>query len=91
VCEIRLIGSLAWRGGFGERSDVDLVVRGLGSTEAADLWVRLGEVVDAPIDGIRLEEAPAELRDRTLAQGVALHGTRGYRVSGTSAPIASWS
>ena len=39
-----LIGSLAW-GGFGERSDVDVVVRGLDWNEAMTLELALSRAV----------------------------------------------
>lgn len=71
VRRILLFGSLATRH-FGEYSDVDLAVEGLSSplyfAALADLMAHFG----APVDLVRLEEAPESLRDRIAAEGKTL-------------------
>ena len=67
-----LVGSLAW-GGFGARSDVDLVVRGaaleaLGAI-AARAEEKLGPDAQGRIDVLRLEDLPPSFRERVLSTG----------------------
>lgn len=70
-----LIGSLAW-GGFGVRSDVDLVVRGTAASDAGPLWAhcveQLGADAGERVDLLRFEELPQAFRQRVLAQGQRL-------------------
>jgi predicted nucleotidyltransferase len=66
-----LVGSLAW-GGFGERSDVDVVVRGMGDARVAALWGVLVDTLDASVDVLRLEDLPEDFRRRVLTEGVRL-------------------
>ena len=70
-----LIGSLAW-GGFGVRSDVDIVIRGATASAAGRLWTlcvdQLGPDADARVDLLRIEELPAAFRERILAQGLRI-------------------
>ena len=66
-----LIGSLAW-GGFGERSDADVVVRGADSSRAGALAGRLGEVAGVAIDLLLLEELPEGFRCRVITEGIRL-------------------
>ena len=66
-----LIGSLAW-GGFGERSDVDLVVAGLSGGEVAHLERALATAVGVEVDLLRLEDIPASFRARVESEGVRL-------------------
>jgi predicted nucleotidyltransferase len=68
-----LIGSLAW-GGFGPRSDVDLVLGGATPAQACRLEVRLTQALKLVVDVLRLEELPASFRERVEQQGVPLHG-----------------
>lgn len=75
VRRVILFGSRA-RGDAGPRSDVDLAVEApeMGARD----WLRLaGLAEDADsllaIDLVRLEEAPAELRDRIESEGQTLH------------------
>jgi predicted nucleotidyltransferase len=68
-----LIGSLAW-GGFGVRSDVDLVVEGVPNERIGEAWAALSNALDAPVDVLRLETLPAPFRARVLAEGVLLVG-----------------
>lgn len=68
-----LIGSLAW-GGFGERSDIDVVLRGATPEQACRLEVLLTHDLRLPVDMLRLEELPDSFRERVVNQGVLLHG-----------------
>ncbi|MGH7438341.1 MAG: nucleotidyltransferase family protein [Polyangiaceae bacterium] len=67
-----LIGSLAW-GGFGVRSDVDIVVSGAPASEAGRIWTycveELGSDAGDQVDLLRLEELPEAFRARVLARG----------------------
>lgn len=63
-----LIGSLAW-GGFGPRSDVDLVVEGLADADRIALADRLGEATGRSVDLLLLEELPPAFQARVLAEG----------------------
>ncbi|MBK8100042.1 MAG: nucleotidyltransferase domain-containing protein [Planctomycetes bacterium] len=70
-----LIGSLAW-GGFGEHSDIDLVVRG-GSAAAAwasDVEVRLTRRLGVPVEILDFDQLPVSFRARVEREGVLLHG-----------------
>jgi predicted nucleotidyltransferase len=70
-----LFGSLAW-GEAHVASDVDLLVEGLPS-EAWGLACGLAEAkVGAPVDVVRVEDAPPELVARIREQGILLHGVR---------------
>jgi predicted nucleotidyltransferase len=64
-----LIGSLAW-GGFGERSDVDLVFRGVAPAEALALEAALAVTAEAPIDLLVFEALPPSFQARVLAEGI---------------------
>jgi len=66
-----LVGSLAW-GGFGERSDVDLVVRGADETQLGALWILVGDALDAEVDLLRLEDLPEAFAARVLSEGERL-------------------
>ncbi len=68
-----LIGSLAW-GGFGERSDVDVVVRGLTPQAATRLDLALLRALEWTVEVLRFEELPDSFRERILREGIALHG-----------------
>jgi predicted nucleotidyltransferase len=63
-----LIGSLAW-GGFGNGSDVDVVVRGSDPARIGALWGHLSDALDIDVDVLRLEDMPDAFRDRVLASG----------------------
>ena len=66
--EVLLFGSLA-TGSSTEQSDVDLAARGIAPGDyfraLADLMASFG----APVDLVRLEEAPQSLLDRIAAEG----------------------
>jgi predicted nucleotidyltransferase len=64
-----LIGSLAW-GGFGVRSDVDVVVEGLTPREAMELELALVRRLGLPVDLLRFEELPEPFRARIQREGV---------------------
>ncbi len=70
-----LIGSLVW-GGFGTRSDVDVVVRGAGAPHHGRLWAhwveRLGADAGERVDLLRLEELPEAFQRRVLTEGLRL-------------------
>jgi predicted nucleotidyltransferase len=70
-----LVGSLAW-GGFGARSDVDLVVRGAAleamGAVASRAAEQLGPDAEGRIDVLRLEDLPPSFRDRVLTSGLRL-------------------
>jgi predicted nucleotidyltransferase len=68
-----LIGSLAW-GGFGERSDVDLVISGVTGPQASLLEDAVGRVARATVDVLQLDELPASFRQRVVREGVPIHG-----------------
>jgi predicted nucleotidyltransferase len=66
-----LVGSLAW-GGFGERSDVDVVARGVDAARVGAVWADLMDALDARVDLLRLEDLPEAFRDRVLSEGKRL-------------------
>lgn len=64
-----LIGSLAW-GGFGERSDIDLVVERLGVDAATLLAEQLADATGRAVDVLVLDSLPASFRQRILDEGI---------------------
>jgi predicted nucleotidyltransferase len=71
-CRGWLIGSLAW-GGFGPRSDVDLVLEGVAGEAALRIECSVAEAADSEVDLIDFELLPASLRERVLREGIAIH------------------
>jgi predicted nucleotidyltransferase len=71
VAEAWLVGSAAW-GGFGVRSDVDVVVRGLEPTACIDVADGLCAAAGVEVDLLRLEDLPERFRARVLAEGERL-------------------
>ncbi|MBK6846149.1 MAG: hypothetical protein IPG96_00905 [Proteobacteria bacterium] len=69
-----LIGSLAW-GGFGEHSDVDLVVENLPSELMLALERAIVAAADARVDLLELGALPEGFRQRVETEGVLLCGT----------------
>jgi predicted nucleotidyltransferase len=69
--EVLLFGSLA-TGAFGERSDVDLAVRGVDQGDYFAALADLMALFGGPVDLVRLEQAPASLGDRIAAEGRSL-------------------
>lgn len=68
-----LIGSLAW-GGFGERSDIDLVLAGVCPASAAAIERSLTLALKVTVEVLRLEELPGAFQRRILSDGVVLDG-----------------
>jgi predicted nucleotidyltransferase len=68
-----LIGSLAW-GGFGERSDIDLVLAGVDGAQATTIEAALGRAVGVEVDLLMLEALPPSFRGRVEREGLAIHG-----------------
>jgi predicted nucleotidyltransferase len=71
VGEAWLVGSAAW-GGFGDGSDVDVVVRGLEARAVADVADELARATDLPVDLLRWEELPPSFQARVIADGSRL-------------------
>jgi predicted nucleotidyltransferase len=68
-----LIGSLAW-GGFGIRSDVDMVLSGVDPERAGAIEDALLRALRVDVDLLVFEELPASFRDRIEREGIAIHG-----------------
>ena len=68
-----LIGSLAW-GGFGERSDIDLVLAGVDAEQATFIETALGKAVDIEVDLLMLSDLPLSFCQRIEREGLAIHG-----------------
>lgn len=76
-----LIGSVAW-GGVHGRSDVDVVVEGLGDPEdgagatltAGILWDRLSEAAGLDVDLLQFEDLDPDFQERVLAEGAEIGG-----------------
>lgn len=64
-----LIGSIAW-GGFGVRSDVDLVVEAADGNVVHEVAERLGEATGRAVDVLAFETLPASFQSRILADGL---------------------
>ena len=63
-----LIGSLAW-GGFGTRSDVDVVIEGAKLDDAHVVSDKLGEATGRSVDVLLLETLPPAFQRRVLSEG----------------------
>lgn len=68
-----LIGSLAW-GGFGVRSDVDLVLAGVDGQTAISIEVALYTALGIEVDQLTFESLPPSFRARVEREGLAIHG-----------------
>lgn len=68
-----LIGSLAW-GGFGTRSDVDLVLSCVDPERAGAIEDALLRTLRVKVDLLVFEELPASFRERIEREGIAIHG-----------------
>ena len=71
VASIRLFGSLA-RGEADAYSDIDLAVEGLDTTRYFEALGDVMGLMSCPVDLVRLEDAPASLRDRVFQDGELL-------------------
>jgi predicted nucleotidyltransferase len=63
-----LIGSLAW-GGFGVRSDIDLVIEGASEHVLLAIAEAIGRTTGRLVDGMALETLPKSFAARVLAEG----------------------
>lgn len=70
--EVWLFGSLAWGEPFAE-SDVDLAIAGLTVADFDALAGHAYLAIDAPVDVVRLEDAPPSLRERIARSGVRVY------------------
>lgn len=70
--EVWLFGSLAWGTPF-EDSDVDLAVAGLDGAAFDAFATAAFMAIGAPVDVVRLEDAPATLRERILTSGLSVY------------------
>ena len=68
-----LIGSLAW-GGFGVRSDVDLVLDGVDGQTAISIEVAVCTALGIEVDLLSFEALPPSFRERIEDQGLVIHG-----------------
>lgn len=68
-----LIGSLAW-GGFGTRSDADLVFDAIPDSLVTDVEIAGTEKYGIEIDTLILSELPPSFRERVERDGLPLHG-----------------
>ena len=63
-----MIGSLAW-GGFGLRSDVDVVVEGASPEALRRVAEEIGRATGRAVDVLDLDGLHATFRERVLAEG----------------------
>jgi predicted nucleotidyltransferase len=68
-----LVGSLAW-GGFGERSDVDLVLDGVSGPLATAIEIAVTKAADVEVDLLALRELSPSFQSRVKQEGFAIHG-----------------
>jgi len=63
-----IIGSLAW-GGFGVRSDVDVVIEGGGPEALLAAAEAIGAATGRGVDVLSLDQLPPAFRSRVLSEG----------------------
>jgi predicted nucleotidyltransferase len=68
-----LVGSLAW-GGFGERSDVDLVLDGVSGPIATEIEIATTKATGLEVDLLPLRELSRSFQSRVQQEGLAIHG-----------------
>jgi predicted nucleotidyltransferase len=68
-----LIGSLAW-GGFGDRSDVDLVLSGVATDVATRIESAIAAAAGVEVDVLYFDELPPDFQRRVEHEGVAISG-----------------
>ena len=71
IAEAWLVGSAAW-GGFGVRSDLDVVVRGLASEAVDEVADGLVVATGLPVDVLRIEELSERFAQRVVTEGERL-------------------
>jgi predicted nucleotidyltransferase len=64
-----LIGTLAW-GGFGVRSDIDVVLEGADAKVVRAVAERLGEATGREVDVLVLDTVPASFKERIVKDGL---------------------
>lgn len=72
--DVYLFGSLAHRGNFSSRSDIDLAVTGINPCDYYDAIGRLVQEIEFDINLIALETCKPSLRQKILQEGELLHG-----------------
>lgn len=72
--QVWLFGSLAWGTPF-EDSDVDLAVAGLDGAAFDAFATAAFMAIGAPVDVVRLEDAPETLKERILSSGLTVFGS----------------
>jgi predicted nucleotidyltransferase len=68
-----LIGSLAW-GGFGERSDIDVVLSGVAPAAATLIEENIARAAGVEVDILHLEDLPDSFRQRVEQEGIGVRG-----------------
>ena len=68
-----LVGSLAW-GGFGERSDVDLVLDGVSGPLATAIEIATTKVTGLEVDLLPFRGLSPSFQRRVQEEGLAIHG-----------------
>ncbi|MGO8992643.1 MAG: hypothetical protein ACLQVI_04900 [Polyangiaceae bacterium] len=68
-----IVGTVAW-GGYGERSDVDVVLEGARASSRDALSARLTAACGAAVDLLLLEELDPSFQARVRAEGLAIDG-----------------
>jgi predicted nucleotidyltransferase len=64
-----LVGTLAW-GGFGVRSDIDVVVEATDAEAAHVIAERLGDATGREVDVLVLDTLPPSFQDRIVKDGL---------------------
>jgi predicted nucleotidyltransferase len=68
-----LVGSLAW-GGFGEHSDVDLVLDGVSGPLATAIEIAVTKVAGVEVDLLAWYALSPSFQSRVQQEGLAIHG-----------------
>jgi predicted nucleotidyltransferase len=68
-----LIGSLVW-GGFGERSDVDVVLSGVSAAEETRIEDAVARVARVDVDLLDFDKLPASFQRRIEQEGILIRG-----------------
>ncbi len=64
-----LIGTLAW-GGFGVRSDIDVVLEAIDAEGAHAVAERIGDATGREVDVLVLDTLPPSFQERILKEGL---------------------